>query len=656
MVKAIMLIAALTAGVTLGQAETPIYRLKTTGPMNAGGNVISNLAPGVAASDAATAGQVKASNDVLQAAITAEGVLRVAGDAANSADILLRPTFPATTNIVDFIVATSGGVMRLDWQAYANAVSNALSAQVANETTNRVAGDLAGSNYAYNIYTVLSGDVARATSDGTNYTDAVAAGKMNTNAAHSSLSGIQGAGTLHVTASETNKINTAWQNPASATNWTWTSDGTKITLTGYSGPADVVVPDTLDNLPVTGFGTIFSGVAITSISGGGNVGGLDNSALFDCTALTSVSLSAVTNISVLAIRNCAALMSVSVPSAVSVGIRAFQSCVQLTSIRLPYNVSIGGSAFKDCPALTSVYFGQNAPAESDDVYLDSPNATNYVTNPQATGWGATWNGRPVVRLPVYADEYWRNGTNLTDLLAAKVSTNDTRYLATLTNTPTLQQVVNAGGTATNLGDIAQAQYSVFKPGYMAHSSASSFGGPFGYMWWPDKYGPMFSYSTNTAFGYIRIRTDEHEIHINDNGQDYPVRSMLTSITNDIAGKQAAGSYVTNTPAGIAAAGGQLAETVVTGAVVTVSSGNRYFFTTATNVTLTASLTGGQVINYVALRNTATNSVTAIGDADWKWTGGAMTNTIPASTMMTFGFACNPFTGVTNAYATAASVN
>jgi hypothetical protein len=31
--------------------------------------------------------------------------------------------------------------------------------------------------------------------------------------------------------------------------------------------------------------------------------------------------------------------------------------------------------------------------------------------------------------------------------------------------------------------------------------------------------------------------------------------MLTSITNDIAGKQAAGSYVTNTPAGIAAAGG-----------------------------------------------------------------------------------------------------
>jgi hypothetical protein len=34
----------------------------------------------------------------------------------------------------------------------------------------------------------------------------------------------------------------------------------------------------------------------------------------------------------------------------------------------------------------------------------------------------------------------------------------------------------------------------------------------------------------------------------------------------------------------------------------------------------------------------------------------MTNSIPAGTMMTFGWACNPFTGATNCYATAASVN
>jgi hypothetical protein len=163
--------------------------------------------------------------------------------------------------------------------------------------------------------------------------------------------------------------------------------------------------------------------------------------------------------------------------------------------------------------------------------------TNYVTSPTAPGWGATWNGRPVVRLPLYTDSLTVGGTNLTSLLDGKLGTND--------------------------------------------------------------------------------------------------------LTAPI----------------IAAAGGQLAETVVTGAVVTVTSGNRYFFTTATNVTLSASLTGGQVVNLAILRNTATNSITATAEsAGWKWTGGTMTNTIPANTMMTFGWACNPFTGATNAYATAASVN
>jgi hypothetical protein len=99
------------------------------------------------------------------------------------------------------------------------------------------------------------------------------------------------------------------------------------------------------------------------------------------------------------------------------------------------------------------------------------------------------------------------------------------------------------------------------------------------------------------------------------------------------------------------------EQVVTGAVRTVTSGNRYFFTTATNVTLSASLTGGQVVNYAALRNTATNSITAVCEsAGWKFTGGSLTNTLPANTMMTFGWSCNPFTGATNFYATAASSN
>jgi hypothetical protein len=99
------------------------------------------------------------------------------------------------------------------------------------------------------------------------------------------------------------------------------------------------------------------------------------------------------------------------------------------------------------------------------------------------------------------------------------------------------------------------------------------------------------------------------------------------------------------------------ETVVTGAVVRVSAGNRYFFTTPSNVVLSASLTAGQVVNYVAIRNTTNAPITAVAETSaWVWTGGSMTNTIPTNSMMTFGFACNPITGKTNAYATAASVN
>jgi hypothetical protein len=40
---------------------------------------------------------------------------------------------------------------------------------------------------------------------------------------------------LHLSASDTNRLAMAWQNPAAATNWTWTSDGKQITLTSYSG-------------------------------------------------------------------------------------------------------------------------------------------------------------------------------------------------------------------------------------------------------------------------------------------------------------------------------------------------------------------------------------------------------------------------------------
>jgi hypothetical protein len=225
----------------------------------------------------------------------------------------------------------------------------------------------------------------------------------------------------------------AWQNPASATNWTWTSDGTQITLTGYTGPNAVVIPDTLDNLPVTGFGTIFILTAITSISGGANVTSITSSSFGTCNALTSVSL----------------------PSVTSIADSAFGNCNALTSVSLPSVTSIADSAFRICPALTSVYFGQNAPAEASDVYTDTPSVTNYVTSPTATGWGATWNGRPVVRLPGYFDSVTVGGTSLQTLLNGKQPTNSALTdLAAGIATP----LIGTGATQAAAGDHGHANY------------------------------------------------------------------------------------------------------------------------------------------------------------------------------------------------------
>jgi len=117
-----------------------------------------------------------------------------------------------------------------------------------------------------------------------------------------------------------------------------------------------------------------------------------------------------------------------------------------------------------------VYFGQNAPAEATDVYTDAPNATNYVTNPTATGWGTNWNGRPVVRLPLYGDM-----SNMTGLTVAQVSAAGgvTNAGATITVDGTPHSVSNGANIAITSGS------GVTNPAYfgetdLATSSAGAF--------------------------------------------------------------------------------------------------------------------------------------------------------------------------------------
>jgi hypothetical protein len=137
---------------------------------------------------------------------------------------------------------------------------------------------------------------------------------------------------------------------------------------------------------------------------------IGNGAFVGCPSLTSVSLPQATTIGNGAFNSCGSLASVSLPQATTIGNYAFYSCGSLASVSLPQAQTLGDSAFAFCGSLTSVHMGQNAPAEATEVFYGiDPPPNVHVTNPQATGWGDTWNGVTVVRPPLYADAVYQAG-------------------------------------------------------------------------------------------------------------------------------------------------------------------------------------------------------------------------------------------------------
>ena len=188
-----------------------------------------------------------------------------------------------------------------------------------------------------------------------------------------------------VVGSQSNTISTAWRNPASATNWMWTSDGDSITLTNYTGPSDVVVPDTLDGRPVRS---------------------IAKSTFVESRTIAKVYLGVfLTNLNNQAFRLCTNLTYVSAPSLLTIEDGAFADCTSLTSMYIPKVTRVFPNVFDRCYSLVSVMFDGDAPAEEGSVFsfIPSNQVTNYVTNPTATGWGATWNSMPVVRMPIESE-------------------------------------------------------------------------------------------------------------------------------------------------------------------------------------------------------------------------------------------------------------
>jgi hypothetical protein len=166
-----------------------------------------------------------------------------------------------------------------------------------------------------------------------------------------------------------------------------TFNGT-ITITGYTGPGGaVVIPDTINGLPVTAIGIrAFAKLYnLTSVTIPNSVTSIETSAFASCTNLTSVTIpNRVTSIAFGMFSDCTSLTSVTIPSSVtSIGPNAFFSCTSLTSVMIPNSVRIiGYEAFGKCISLTSVTIG-NAVTSIEAYAFDSCTNLTSVTIPNS---------------------------------------------------------------------------------------------------------------------------------------------------------------------------------------------------------------------------------------------------------------------------------
>ncbi|KAB2653639.1 MAG: leucine-rich repeat domain-containing protein, partial [Verrucomicrobia bacterium] len=208
-----------------------------------------------------------------------------------------------------------------------------------------------------------------------------------------------------------------------------------ITITGSNPKAsgNLVIPSTINNLPVTSIGRYAfqycSG--LTSVTLPSSITSIGERAFWACTGLTSVTLpSSITEIGERAFWGCSGLKGITVDianstyssndgilfnkaqtsliafpggktgaytipnSVTSIGNGAFNGSTGLTSVTLPSSItSIGQETFSRCSGLTSVYFMGNAPDTDSYIFENSFNLTVYHS-PDSAGWGATFANRP----------------------------------------------------------------------------------------------------------------------------------------------------------------------------------------------------------------------------------------------------------------------
>lgn len=200
---------------------------------------------------------------------------------------------------------------------------------------------------------------------------------------------------------------------------TWTTTGGQVTITDCvtSASGDLVIPATIEGLPVTAIGdnAFRSCDILSSITIPNSVNTIGSRAFQFCNSLTSMVLpDGISSIASYTFYGCTRLQSITIPNSVTaIGSRAFQDCSLLTSIVIPDSVielasyvfyrctslieitipnsvsTIGERAFQECESLPAIVIPESISTIPSRAFYDCTNLTSVTLPDSVTTIGAS---------------------------------------------------------------------------------------------------------------------------------------------------------------------------------------------------------------------------------------------------------------------------
>ena len=149
--------------------------------------------------------------------------------------------------------------------------------------------------------------------------------------------------------------------------FTYSTDGTNVTITGYTGSGgNVTIPASINDLPVTsigvpgGPGVFEDNVTVTNVVISDGITDIEDYTFYECLNLTNVIIgNGVTSIGLWAFEGDP-LSSLKIPDSVtSIWFAAFAYCNYLSSVVIPDGVTIlDNDVFSNCSSLTNAILGK----------------------------------------------------------------------------------------------------------------------------------------------------------------------------------------------------------------------------------------------------------------------------------------------------------